>query len=102
MPLAPPFPQPIPGRLCSRGVRSQPEGLPEPMDSSEPPPAPYAPTIRPDAQPVNQSIDRDQGVGHGHHVNPDWIHFEWSDHLGPLLIRRFGCTRGRCPHSAAR
>ncbi|MFN6131659.1 MAG: hypothetical protein ACK46L_01895 [Synechococcaceae cyanobacterium] len=35
MPLAPPAPQRIPGRLRSRGPLSQPNGLLEPMDSSD-------------------------------------------------------------------
>ena len=35
MPLAPPVPQRIPGRLRSRGPLSQPNALLEPMDSSE-------------------------------------------------------------------
>ena len=35
MPLAPPVPQRIPGRLRSRGPLSQPDLLLEPMDSSE-------------------------------------------------------------------
>ena len=35
MPLAPPTPQRIPGRLRSRGPLSQPNALLEPMDPSE-------------------------------------------------------------------
>ena len=35
MPLAPPVPLSIPGRLRSRGPLSQPDGLLEPMNPSE-------------------------------------------------------------------
>jgi len=35
MPLAPPAPQRIPGRLRSRGPLAQPDGLLQPLDASE-------------------------------------------------------------------